>query len=228
MAKRWPMAKMLASSCEMMTKVVPSMRLSASIMSSRSALVTGSSPALGSSRKMIGGSSASARAIAARFCMPPEISEGCFIACAPRPTSPSLARAMSSITSRGRSVNSSSGSRTFSSSVLPPKSAPSWYMTPKRRRTERIASSSAVTMSTPPIVIEPDSGLRSVVRHESSVVLPQPEPPPMKRISPFRMSRSMPSMIGFPYPIDTPRSAMAVSRAVDSGAGAAGAGMGAC
>ena len=49
------------------------------------------------------------------------------------PTSSSFIRAMRSIASSGRSVYTSSGSRTFSSSVIEPNSAPDWYITPNRR-----------------------------------------------------------------------------------------------
>ena len=70
------------------------------------------------------GSSAIARAIAARFCMPPEISLGRCPVNWSRPTSSSFIRAMRSIAAGGRSVYSSSGSRTFSSSVIEPNSAP--------------------------------------------------------------------------------------------------------
>ena len=68
--------KMLASSCETMTKVVPSVSRSSRMRSSSSRELTGSSPAEGSSRKRISGSRASARARPARLRMPPLISEG--------------------------------------------------------------------------------------------------------------------------------------------------------
>ena len=63
---------MLASSCVTMTNVTP--RLSRQAADQRVELdadVMGSRPADGSSRNRIIGSSAIARAIAARFCMPP-------------------------------------------------------------------------------------------------------------------------------------------------------------
>ena len=70
------------------------------------------------------GSSAIARAIAARFCMPPLISEGRCPQKAPSPTSSSFMRAIRSIAGCGSAVYSSSGRRTFSSSVIEPNSAP--------------------------------------------------------------------------------------------------------
>ena len=63
--------------------------------------VTGSSPAEGSSRNRIAGSSAIARAIAARFCMPPLTSAGKLSAKSFSPTSSSFIRAIRSIASSG-------------------------------------------------------------------------------------------------------------------------------
>ena len=67
---------MLASSCDTITTVIPLRSLIPRISSSSPADVTGSSPADGSSRNSTSGSSTSARAMAARFCIPPEICEG--------------------------------------------------------------------------------------------------------------------------------------------------------
>ncbi|HXN33901.1 MAG TPA: hypothetical protein VN894_18655, partial [Polyangiaceae bacterium] len=61
------MRKMLPSSCVTITTVSCVERASVTTRSSSAAAVTGSSPAWGSSRKTISGSSASARAMAARF-----------------------------------------------------------------------------------------------------------------------------------------------------------------
>ena len=142
---------MLASSCVTMTNVTPRLSASRRISASSSADVIGSRPADGSSRNRICGSSAIARAIAARFCMPPEISFGrCPVNCT-RPTRSSFMRASSSICSPSSCVNASSGRRTFSSSVIEPNSAPDWYMTPNLRRIASRASPSAVTMSSPSI-----------------------------------------------------------------------------
>ena len=70
------MAKMLASSWVTMTMVAPRLSRSSRIRSSRRREVIGSSPADGSSKKRMSGSSAIARASPARFVMPPLISEG--------------------------------------------------------------------------------------------------------------------------------------------------------
>jgi hypothetical protein len=58
-------------------------------------------------------------------------------------------RASRSIWSRSSRVNASIGSRTFSSSVMEPKSAPDWYITPNARRIRSRSSPLAVTMSLP-------------------------------------------------------------------------------
>lgn len=68
--------KMLSSSWVTRTTVNPSRRLSVRISPSSSTALIGSSPADGSSRNSSSGSRAIARAIAARFFMPPEISAG--------------------------------------------------------------------------------------------------------------------------------------------------------
>ena len=110
--------------------VRPRLAFSVRISSSSSTELTGSRPADGSSRKSSGGSSAIARAMAARFFMPPEISAGRWFSKPSRPTRRSLARTMASIASASRSVHFSSGSATFSPTVIEPKSAPDWNSTP--------------------------------------------------------------------------------------------------
>src|SRR5262249_17011502 len=69
-------AKMLGSSCETITTVAPRLSRSDRIRSSSSRELIGSSPADGSSKNSTSGSSAMARARAARFCIPPLISDG--------------------------------------------------------------------------------------------------------------------------------------------------------
>jgi hypothetical protein len=55
-------------------------------------------------------------------------------------------------------VYSSSGRRTFSSSVIEPNSAPLWYITPILFRIARRAVPSAVTISSPSIRMLPPIG----------------------------------------------------------------------
>ncbi len=83
--------KMLASSWVTMTMVMPRSRLSVTMSSSSSTAEIGSSPADGSSKNSRLGSSIMARAMPARFFMPPEISPGRCSANAPSPTRSSFA-----------------------------------------------------------------------------------------------------------------------------------------
>ena len=82
---------MLGSSWVTMTTVMPRSRLSVMMSWSSSTAVIGSSPADGSSKNRRSGSSIMARAMPARFFMPPEISPGRCSANGPSPTSSSLA-----------------------------------------------------------------------------------------------------------------------------------------
>ncbi len=129
------MAMIEASSCVTTTQVVPSVSRRLRINLSSPAEVTGSSPAEGSSSIKIGGSSAKARAMAARLIMPPESSEGRRRAASPNPTSPSFSRAISAQAAAGISVNTESGRETFSSRFIEPNNAPDWNITPICRRT---------------------------------------------------------------------------------------------
>ena len=154
---------------------------------------------------MIAGSSAIARAIAARFCMPPLSSAGERCTADIRPTRYSFVRATRSIASSSNSVNSSSGSRTFSSVLIEPNKAPIWYITPNLRMIERRAGPSAVTMSSPSIAMRPRSGCCRPIMCFSSVLLPQPEPPRITNTSPRRTSKvTFSSNMKSPYPAVRP------------------------
>ena len=178
-----------ASSWVTITNVTPRLSASRRISASSSADVIGSRPADGSSRNRICGSSAIARAMAARFCMPPEISLGrCPVNCT-SPTSESFIRASRSICSASRAVKVSIGRRTFSSSVIEPNNAPDWYITPNVRRMASCSAPSAVTMSCPPMKTWPEiTGYRPIMCF-SSVLLPQPDPPRITNTSPRRTSK---------------------------------------
>ena len=67
-----------------------------------------------------------ARASPARFCMPPEISDGYFSAASSSPTAFSAAATRRSISSALSRVVSTSGSATFSHTVFHASSAPDW------------------------------------------------------------------------------------------------------
>ena len=88
-----------------------------------------------------------------------------------------------------RSVYSSSGSRTFSSSVIEPNNAPDWYMTPNLRMISRRSSSPAEVRSLPLISTRPASGGLRLIMCFNSVVLPDPEPPRITNTSPACTSK---------------------------------------
>ena len=67
-----------------------------------------------------------ARASPARFCMPPEISEGYFSPSFSRPTAFRAAATRRSISSAFSRVVSTSGSATFSQTVIHASRAPDW------------------------------------------------------------------------------------------------------
>ncbi|MCY1186362.1 hypothetical protein D9M73_272280 [compost metagenome] len=92
---------------------------------SKAAAPIGSSPAVGSSRKRISGSSASARARAARLIMPPE-SEAGYLSAAEigRPARASFTPARCSASSRVKPAYSISGRATFSVTVNEENNAP--------------------------------------------------------------------------------------------------------
>ena len=100
--------------------------------------------------------------------------------------------------SSGSSVAVSSGSRTFSSNVIEPNSAPDWYITPKRDRMRSRVSLSEVTMSASPNRICPRIGRSSPIMFLRIVLLPEPDPPRMPNTSPRRTSKFTLVRIGTP------------------------------
>src|ERR1700722_13004214 len=78
MTARWAILKKLAISCVTTTAAAPIRLVSLINISSISRVLTGSSPEVGSSANTRSGSSASARARATRFFIPPLIPEGRF------------------------------------------------------------------------------------------------------------------------------------------------------
>ena len=103
------------------------------IVWSRLAEVIGSRPADGSSRSQDVGPSAIARAMPARFSMPPESSAGMRPRHGPSRPGAAACRAVRFFSASAESVYSSSGKRMFSSTVSEPNSAPLWYITPSLR-----------------------------------------------------------------------------------------------
>ena len=73
---RWPILRAEAMSWVIDTAVAPRSLTHFTISSLITSAMIGSRPVVGSSKKMISGSRAMARASATRFCMPPDSSEG--------------------------------------------------------------------------------------------------------------------------------------------------------
>lgn len=158
---------------------------------SKAAAPIGSRPAVGSSRNRMSGSSARARARAARLIMPPESEAGYLSpALAGSPARASLTWARCSASARGRPAFSISGRATFSTTVSEENSAPCWNSTPKRRSTRERRSSGSCSRSSPNTRTLPEVGRRRPTILRSSTDLPVPEPPTTPRISPRRTSRS--------------------------------------
>jgi len=162
-----------------MTIVMPSFSFNVMMSSSSSYAVTGSRPAEGSSKNTSSGSSAIARAMAARFFMPPDSSEGILSSVPWRPTMRSFASTMARTASSGSSVQVSRGRAMFSPTVIEPSSAPDWNITPKAGRPTSLDSGiepSTLTM--------PESGVSRPIRYRSMVDFPDPLPPRITKISP--------------------------------------------
>jgi hypothetical protein len=175
----------LSRSWVTMNTVSPSVSLSVEIRVSNSAAPIGSRPEVGSSRKRMSGSSASARARPARLVMPPDSSDGNFSAAScGRPTSSIFSRASSSISRGERSRYSRIGTCTFCRRFSEENSAPCWKRTPSRRSIASRSTGLASSRSMPKIRIEP-ACLRTRPRMvRSNTLLPVPDAPTTPRISP--------------------------------------------
>ena len=86
-------------------------------------------------------------------------------------------------------MNTSSGRRTFSSSVIEPNSAPDWYITPNLRRiASRVVAVGGDDVVAVDVDVPGDQRRTSPIMCFSSVLLPQPEPPRITNTSPRRTS----------------------------------------
>ena len=152
--------------------------------SSITRLVLGSSPLFGSSQNRYLGLRAMARAMATRFCIPPDISPGNFSSAPTR-----LTRSRQSIARflRSRSVideNMSRGNMTFSSTVSESKSAADWKIIPISRRMRTFSCLDICTKSRPSYSICPLVGSKSPTRFFISTVLPLPLCPMIRFVLP--------------------------------------------
>ena len=172
------MRKMLDSSWVTTTMVTPRLSRSSRMSSSIRRAVGGSRPAEGSSRKRSSGSSAMARASAARFCMPPLSWLGIELLEAAQPDEGELEARQGRARRRAAGpAISSIGNITFSSSVIELHSAPDWNSTPKRRSILRRSSALPWVRLSSRWRISPPSGASSPMSARSSVLFPEPLPP---------------------------------------------------
>ena len=139
-------------------------------------LVFGSSPEFGSSQNRYLGSSTIARAIATRFCWPPEISDG--IKCHTRSGISTRRRqnsARACISAGVCRLNISIGNITFSITVIESNSAEPWNSIPTSRCNSRISRSFIFARSRPSYRICPLSTACRPIRLFISTVLPEPD-----------------------------------------------------
>ena len=140
---------MESRSCVTITRVIPRSFFNFFMSSSRSAAVTGSSPADGSSDSTSGGSSIMALANPARLSIPPDSSEGRRLAACESCTCSSLCFMICSITSLDRFVCAMSGILRFCMTVMELMRPLFWYMNPMFFRKSDLSSSCSFSISLP-------------------------------------------------------------------------------
>ena len=207
---RSPILRALAMSWVIEMVEAPSCLTHCTIRSLITSDMIGSSPVVGSSKKMISGSRAMARASATRCCMPPDSSAGLSSPTSGvRPTLPSFCSAIALASATGMPSLWIGPKATFSQTFRESKSAPPWNSMPNLRITRARSERDRPTVSSPSIRIEPASGCIRPRMHLSSTDLPEPEPPMTTSDSPTATSTSMPSST-FLWPKDlrSPRTAM--------------------
>src|SRR6185312_9691732 len=194
MAAVSPIRRALAMSWVMATGVLPSRLTQSTIRPSITAPMIGSSPVVGSSKNMISGCAAIARASATRFCIPPDSSDGARSpTLAASPTCCRIPVARSLADARRTLCRASSPKATFSQTGRLSNSAPFWNSMPIPARTCSRSLRGMASRSHPSISISPSSGSIRPRMHFNSTDLPDPEPPITTIDVPGRTSRSMPS-----------------------------------
>ena len=184
----------VSRSCVTRNTVMPRSSTSDRTIASNPRAVVGSSPEVGSSRKSTSGSSARARAIAARLRIPPDSSLGIFgaasgssPACASRRWTSALSMPL------GTRACSVSGTATFSATVSDENNAPSWNIMPKRRRVSFISSSLEFQTSVPSRRMRPPVGRCRPMISRNRTDLPVPLPPIRATSVPLKTSKLTPS-----------------------------------
>src|SRR6266705_1343931 len=89
-------------------------------------------------------------------------------------------------------VCSRNGKATFSPTVIEPNNAPPWNDMPIFFRISSISSVEIAAIFFPLSQISPELGLSSPTSVRSSVLLPEPDPPRMTKVSPRITSKLMP------------------------------------
>src|SRR3954468_4157929 len=172
------------------TIVIPDSR-SSRITFSTLPTSSGSSALVGSSKRRMRGSSASARAIATRCCWPPESSFGYALAFSASPTRASALIPISADSALDFPRTFCNASVTLPSAFICGYRLNCWNTMPIFWRT-RLMSTPGRVMSVPSTTTEPRGGSSSRLQQRSRVDLPEPEGPMMKTSSPCATARSMP------------------------------------
>ena len=193
MAMRWAILRALARSWVIDSAVAPISRVILTIRSLITSAMIGSRPVVGSSKKMISGSAAMARARATRFCMPPESSAGeRSPTSGVRPTWASLPMATSLASARDTRFSASSPKATFSHTGRLSNSAAPWNNMPNFLLMRSRALVPMPTTSSPSTWMLPSPTGKSARMHLIITDLPVPEPPMTTTDSPTPTSRSTP------------------------------------
>ena len=147
--------------------------------------VLGSNPEFGSSQNRYLGFRAMARAMATRFCIPPESSPGNFFSAPMRFTRSrqSMARLVRSL--RFIEENISRGNITFSNTEMESKRAALWKIIPISRRSSTFSFFDIATKSRPSYSTSPLVGSRSPTIFFISTVFPEPLCPIIRLVFPF-------------------------------------------
>ena len=183
-------------------------RASSCITSSTSLIISGSSAEVGSSKSMIFGCIASARAIATRCCCPPESCAGYFSACSGMPTRSSSCIASASASAFGMR-------RTFCGPSVMLLSTDRWgnrlncwnTIPTSERMAFRLRTSSFISI--PSITIRPASCSSSLFRQRMKVDFPEPDGPSTTTIScSFTVIDTLSSAWKSPNHLSTPSATM--------------------
>src|ERR1700694_2767752 len=187
---RWATLRANPISCVTTIMVMPSVA-SATMTSSTSLIISGSSAEVGSSNSMAIGSMASARAIATRCCWPPESSPGYLWACAASPTRSSRRMPRCLLSSSPRPSTLTWASSRLRITVRWGNSSKCWNTMPMRARSFGRSVLRSPTEMPATVMVPCWNGSRPLT-HLISVDLPDPEGPHTTTTSPLATSVEQP------------------------------------